>query len=363
MLYHLIYPLHTIDGLSFLNVFRYITFRAAYAAVTSLVLSFLLGPVVIRWLRNQQVLQRVREDGPATHLKKQGTPTMGGILIVASIVVPTLLWADLGNRYVQLAVLSTLWLGLLGFIDDYLLVIRRLRKGMLGRYKLLGQLSLGALIGAVLVFAPLESGLATQTNIPFVKGVMLNLGFFYIPFVALVITGTSNAVNLTDGLDGLASGLAAFAAAAFGGIAYLTGHATFASYLNIPYLAGSGELTVFCATLMGAAVGFLWWNCSPAAVFMGDTGSLALGGCLAIVAVLIKRELLLALVGGVFVMEALSVMMQVASFKMHGRRVFRMAPLHHHFELVGWTEQKVVVRFWIAGALLALLSLSTLKLQ
>lgn len=363
MLYELLVPLSDIEALSFFNVFRYITFRAAYAAVTSLVLCFLMGPVVIRWLRRRQALQRIRDDGPASHQQKAGTPTMGGILIVTAIVVPTLLWADLHNRYVQLAVLSAVWLGAIGFLDDWLLVFRSQRQGLLGRYKLLAQIALGVAVAGTLVFLPLEPEIRTQTNVPFFKDLMLDLGPFYIPFVILVITGSSNAVNLSDGLDGLAAGLAAFAATAFGGMAYLSGHAAFANYLNIPHLAGVGELTVFCATLVGAAVGFLWWNCSPAAVFMGDTGSLSLGGCLAIVAVLIKRELLLFLVGGVFVIEALSVMLQVASYKTRGRRIFRMAPIHHHFELGGWAEQKVVVRFWIVGALLALLSLSTLKLQ
>ncbi len=363
MLYHLLYPLHELDGLGFLNVFRYITFRAAYAAVTSLVLSFLLGPPVIRWLATKQMVQTVRDDGPATHLDKKGTPTMGGLLIVGAVLVPTLLWADLSNRYVQLALVSTVWLALLGFLDDYLLVVKRLRQGLLGRYKLGAQLALGILVGAVLVVWPPNPVLRTHTAVPFVKDVFLNLGPFYVPFVALVMTGSSNAVNLTDGLDGLASGLAAFAAAAFGGVAYLSGHAAFADYLNVPYLPGAGELTIFCAALVGAAVGFLWWNCPPAAVFMGDTGSLCLGGCLAVTAVLIKRELLLFLVGGVFVIETVSVMLQVLSFKTRGVRVFKMAPLHHHFELCGWSEPKVVVRFWIVGALLALLSLTTLKLQ
>jgi len=363
MLYHLLVPLSDIDALSFFNVFRYITFRSAYAAVTSLLLSFLLGPAVVRWLRHLQVVQRVRKDGPQTHMVKEGTPTMGGVLIVAAVVVPTALWADVSNRYVQLALLTTLWLGVLGFVDDYLHIIRREPKGLLGRYKLAAQLILGLIIGLVLVLDPPEPALATRTNVPFLKEVVINFGPFFIPFVMLVITGSSNAVNLTDGLDGLAAGLTAFAAVAFGGIAYLTGHARFSEYLNIPYLAGAGELTIFAATLLGASLGFLWWNCPPASVFMGDTGSLSLGGSLAIIAVLIKRELLLFLVGGVFVLEAVSVMLQVISFKTRGRRIFRMAPIHHHFELSGWAESKVVVRLWIIGALLSLLSLSTLKLQ
>ncbi len=363
MLYHLLVPLSDIDALSFFNVFRYITFRAAYAAVTSLLLSFLLGPSVVRWLRHMQVVQRVRKDGPESHMVKEGTPTMGGVLIVTAIAVPTALWADIANRYVQLALLTTIWLGVLGFVDDYLHIIRKEPKGLLGRYKLLGQIALGLIVGLVLIFDPADPILATRTNIPFLKELMIDLGPLFLPFVVLVITGCSNAVNLTDGLDGLASGLVAFAAVAFGGIAYLTGHAGFSEYLNIPYIAGVGELTVYAATVLGAAIGFLWWNSPPASVFMGDTGSLSLGGSLAIIAVLIKRELLLVLVGGVFVAEALSVMIQVISFKTRGRRVFRMAPLHHHFELGGWPESKVVIRLWIIGALLSLLSLSTLKLQ
>jgi phospho-N-acetylmuramoyl-pentapeptide-transferase len=279
------------------------------------------------------------------------------------VVIPTLLWADLSNRYVQLALLVTVWLGVLGFIDDYLHIIRRAPKGLLGRYKLLAQITLGLVVGIALVADPLNPDMARRTNVPFLKDVMINLGPFYIPFVILVLTGSSNAVNLTDGLDGLASGLVAFAAVAFGGIAYLTGHARFSEYLNIPFIPGVGELTVFAATIVGASLGFLWWNSPPASVFMGDTGSLSLGGSLAIIAILIKRELLLVLVGGVFVAEALSVMLQVASYKTRGRRIFRMAPLHHHFELGGWKESKVVVRLWIIGALLSLLSLSTLKLQ
>lgn len=363
MLYYLLYPLHEIEALSFFNVFRYITFRAAYAAVTSLALCFILGPVVVRWLRHMQVVQKIRKDGPETHYAKEGTPTMGGVLIVAAIVLPTFLWADIMNRYVQLALLVTLWLGMLGFIDDYLHIIRRAPKGLLGRYKLFGQILLGLIVGLVLVLDPADPALTTRTNVPLVKDLMIDLGIFFVPFVILVLTGSSNAVNLTDGLDGLAAGLVAFAAVAFGGIAYLTGHARFSEYLNITYIAGTGELTVFAATVIGAAVGFLWWNCTPAGVFMGDTGSLALGGSLAIIAVLIKRELLLVLVGGVFVLEAVSVMLQVISFKTRGRRIFRMAPIHHHFELMGWAEPKVVVRLWIIGALLSLLSLSTLKLQ
>jgi phospho-N-acetylmuramoyl-pentapeptide-transferase len=288
---------------------------------------------------------------------------MGGLLIVTSIVVPTLLWGNFHSRALWLALLATVWLGALGFLDDYLRVVKGYPKGLLGRYKLAGQILLGALVGIALVVWP-EPGLSSTTiHIPFLKYRYLDFGLLFIPFVILVITASSNAVNLTDGLDGLATGLVAIAALAFAGMCYISGHAKISAYLNITTLPYSGELTVFCAAVLGAALGFLWYNCHPADVFMGDTGSLALGGALGIVAVLIKREFWLVLVGGVFVMEALSVMIQVASFKFTGRRVFRMAPLHHHFELLGWPESRVVLRFYIVGVLLALLSLSTFKLQ
>ena len=361
MLFHLLYPLHTL--FSPLNVFRYITFRSAYAVVTALLVCFFFGPPLIRRLREFKIRQIIRHDGPQTHLTKSGTPTMGGLLIVAGIVVPTLLWASLKNRYVLIAVAVTIILGSLGFLDDYLHVVRKTPKGLLGRYKLLIQIAVGLVVGLILYQYPIESRFATATTIPFVKNRVLDLGLFYIPFVALVITATSNAVNLTDGLDGLASGLTALAAASFAGLAYLSGHIRLAEYLNIPYILGAGELTIFCAAMFGASLGFLWYNTHPADVFMGDTGSLALGGALGTVAVILKKELLLFMVGGIFVAEALSVIIQVVSYKLRGRRVFRMAPLHHHFELRGWPESRVVVRFWIVGMLLALLSLSTLKLQ
>lgn len=361
MLYHLLLPLQ--DVFSGFNVVRYITFRSAYAAVTALILSFVLGPYLVRRLRAFKVKQIIRRDGPQSHHAKSETPTMGGILIVLAIAVPTILWSTLDNPYVLMAVGVTLVLGALGFIDDYLHVVRKTPKGLLGRYKLVVQLGLGLAVGSILYFYPNEPLLGASTTIPFLKSQYLDLGIFYIPFVALVITSTSNAVNLTDGLDGLATGLVALCAAAFCGLSYLSGNAKLAEYLNIPFLAGSGELTVFCAAMVGASLGFLWFNSHPADVFMGDTGSLSLGGALGIVAVLLKKELLLFLVGGIFVAEALSVIIQVVSFKTRKKRVFRMAPLHHHFELKGWPESRVVVRFWIAGLLLALLSLSTLKLQ
>jgi len=364
MFYEWIYPLHHLPGLGALNVFRYITFRAAYAAITALLLCFVLGPPMIAWLRRVKLGQRVREEGPQSHLTKAGTPTMGGVLIVTAIVIPCLLWGNFHSRPLWIAVGATVWLGAIGFLDDWLRVVKGLRKGLLGRYKLAGQITLGLAIGAMLLLWPEPGGLPpTATQVPFLKFRWLDFGWLFIPFIVVVVTGASNAVNLTDGLDGLASGLMAIAALAFAGMCYLGGHVKFSEYLNLVYLPYSGELTVFCAAVFGASLGFLWYNCHPADVFMGDTGSLALGGALGTVAVLIKRELWLVLVGGVFVAEALSVMIQVASFKLWGRRVFRMSPLHHHFELSGWAESRVVLRFYIVGALLALLALSTYKLQ
>jgi len=330
---------------------------AAFAGVV------LVGPVYIGLLQRLGFGKQIRSEGPAGHLGKAGTPTMGGILILIAIVLPTIMWADLGNRNVLLALFATLWLGGIGFVDDYLHVVKGVRTGLLGRYKLAGQVALGIIVGTVLLLFPTEHVPATWTTVPFLKFNYVNFGIFFIPFVSLVITGSSNAVNLTDGLDGLASGLMAFAAVTFAGLCYVSGNVKFSQYLTVLYLPGSGELTVFCAAVLGASLGFLWFNCHPAEVFMGDTGSLALGGALGTVAVLIKREFLLLVVGGVFVAEALSVMIQVLSFKLYHKRVFRMAPLHHHFELIGWKESKVVTRFYIAAALLALISLSTLKLQ
>jgi phospho-N-acetylmuramoyl-pentapeptide-transferase len=361
--YEWVYPLHELPGLGALNVFRYITFRAAYAAVTALVLCYVFGPPMIRWLAAVKLGQRIREEGPRAHLAKAGTPTMGGLLILVAIVVPTLLWGNLHAREVWLALIGTVWLGAIGFLDDWLRVVKGFPKGLLGRYKLAGQFVLGLAIGLVLVMWPRPELPATTTHVPFLKFQFVNFGWLFVPFVILVITATSNAVNLTDGLDGLASGLVAIAALAFAGLSYLSGHVRFSEYLNITYLAYGAELTVFCAAVFGAALGFLWYNCHPADVFMGDTGSLALGGALGVVAVLIKREFWLLLVCGVFVAETLSVMIQVTSFRLFGRRVFRMSPLHHHFELAGWAESRVVLRFYVIGALLALLSLSTLKLQ
>ena len=361
MLYHLLYPLH--EYFSVLNVFRYITFRAAYSTVTALFIAFILGPWFIRMLRRRNVCDQIREDVPDTHESKRGTPTMGGLLILAAIIIPSLLWCNLANRYVQITLATTVWMGLIGFLDDYLSVVKRKRKGLVGRYKLAGQLVFGLGLGFFLYYFPIRDDVGTLTSIPFMKGLFINFGPFYIPLVMLVLTATSNAVNLTDGMDGLAIGLGAFCFLAFAGLAYLAGHSVFSDYLNIMYLEGAGELSIYCMAVVGASLGFLWYNAHPAQVFMGDTGSLALGGALGVVAVLIKRELLLLLIGGVFVAEALSVIIQVVSFKLRGKRVFKMAPLHHHFELSGWSESKIVVRMWIIATLLILMSLSTLKLQ
>ena len=366
MLYHLLYPLH--EAFSAFNVFRYITFRAAYAMVTALLISFLLGPLFIRLLKKYQVYQPIREEGPKTHLAKSGTPTMGGLLILTATLVPSLLWCNLTNPYVQVVVIATVWMGLIGFLDDYLRVKKRRPKGLVGRYKLAGQMTFGAGLGLFLYFNPVMSDAGTLTSVPFMKGLFINwdffgIGIFYVLLVMLVITASSNSVNLSDGIDGLAIGLCAFAFLAFAGLAYLSGHKGFSDYLNIMYLEGAGELSIYCMSVVGAALGFMWYNSHPAQVFMGDTGSLSLGGALGVVAVLLKRELLLVVIGGLFVAEALSVILQVASFKLTGKRIFKMAPLHHHFELLGWHENKVVVRFWIIAALLVLLSLSTLKLQ
>ena len=363
MLYHLLFPLS--DEFTFLNVFRYITFRAAYATVTALLISFVAGPYVIEWLRRLKLGQKIREEGPASHQSKAGTPTMGGILILLSIVIPVLLWANLTNASIWIMLWVTVTLGLLGFLDDYLRVVKHVRSGLMGRYKLVGQGVVGLVVAlGILYLNPFGAVKETTTSLPFVKERLFDLGLLYIPFVILVITASSNAVNLSDGLDGLAIGLVIPPAVAFGALAYVSGNAIFAEYLNIPHLEESGELAVYAGAFVGAAMGFLWYNAHPAQVFMGDTGSLSLGGTLAVLAILIKRELLLVVVGGIFVVETLSVIIQVLSFRFRGgKRIFRMAPIHHHFEELGWPETRVVVRFWILSILLALVTLSTVKLQ
>ena len=361
MFYHLFTPLS--DAFSAFNLFRYITFRSAYAVVTALVIAIWFGPAIVAALKRRQIRESIRREGPQSHLSKEGTPTMGGIIIILSIVVPTLLWADLTNRYIQLILAVTVGMGFIGWIDDYYKAVKGQPKGLVAKKKLAGQLVLGLLLGIILYVWPPAPEFTTSTDIPFLKNVVLPLGILYIPFVLIVVTGTSNAVNLSDGLDGLAIGLSGIAFIAFAAICYVTGRADFSHYLAITYLPGAGELTIYCAATLGAALGFLWFNSYPAEVFMGDTGALALGGALGAVAILVKKELLLVILGGVFVVEALSVIVQVLSFRYTGKRVFRMAPLHHHFELLGWSEPKVVVRFWIIGAICALITLSTLKIR
>ncbi len=361
MLYHLLAPLSKYF-IAF-NLFRYITFRTAGATFTALLISFLFGPGIIRRLRERRVMERIREDGPSSHMVKEGTPTMGGIIILTSVLFSALLWAQLKNEYTFLLVLTTLWMGGIGLLDDYLKAKRGKSKGLVGRYKLAGQLAWGLSLGLILVLIPPHPSYATSTSLPFFKDVVINFGLFYIPFVILVIVGTSNAINLTDGLDGLAVGLVGICALSLAIVTYVTGRVDFSRYLKIFYLPGCGELAVYCGALLGASLGFLWFNTHPAQVFMGDTGALALGGALGAISVLAKQELLLLILGGIFVAEAASVMMQVVSFRARGRRIFKMAPLHHHFELLGWKEPKVVVRLWIVGIILALLSLSTLKIR
>jgi len=362
MLYHLLYPLA--DEVSVFNLFRYITFRTGGAIITAMILSFVIGQPLIDWLRAKQGKgQPIRDDGPESHLlTKRGTPTMGGFLILIGIGVGTLLWADLTNRYVWAVLIVTFGFGLIGFADDYLKVTKQNPKGVPGKLKLLATIviSLGVSAWIVSIMAP---PLNTSLAVPFFKDVLLNLGWFVVPFAVFVIVGASNAVNLTDGLDGLAIVPVMIAAASFGLIAYLVGNMVFSNYLQIHYVPGAGELAVFCGALVGAGIGFLWFNAPPAMVFMGDTGSLSLGGALGTISVITKHELVLAIIGGLFVLETVSVMVQVASFKLTGKRVFRMAPLHHHFEKKGWKEPTVVIRFWIIAVILALAGLSTLKLR
>lgn len=360
MIYHLLYPLRY-KFFAF-NVFRYITFRFACAILTALLINFIFGPWVIRKLRELKVGQQVRSDGPETHLSKAGTPTMGGLLILMAVAVPTLMWSDLTNRYVLLVLAVTILFGAIGFYDDYLKVVRKKSEGLKARYKFGWQVLIGATVGLLLYFNPMDP-YKTMLTIPFFKQWFINLAWFYIPFVAVVLVGSSNAVNLTDGLDGLAIGLVGIAAAANAFLVYIGGNRVFANYLAVLYLPGTGELTVFCGALIGASLGFLWFNAHPAEVFMGDVGSLALGGALGMLAVLTKHEIILVIIGGIFVAEALSVIFQVASFKSRGKRIFRMAPIHHHFEKSGWAESKVIIRFWILGVILALVGLSTLKLR
>ncbi len=386
MFYWILYPLR--ESASIFNLFGYITFRAAGATFTAMIIAFAAGPFIIRFLKKHQIGQTVRDDGPRSHLKKEGTPTMGGFIILLSVLLAIMLWGRLNNRSLMVVLISTIWMGLIGLLDDYLKVVRQCSKGLIGRYKLAGQFALGIALGAWLCFSPVTPGsthphpslipsvrtidlestrdidiISTETTVPFFKGIRIDLGLFYIIFVALVLVGTANAVNLTDGLDGLATGVSLVSILTFGVMAYLLGHVRFSDYLQFSYLPGVGEVSIFAGAMAGASLGFLWFNAPPATVFMGDTGSLALGGAIGSMAVVTKNELLLFLVGGVFVVEVLSVVLQVSWFKRTGKRIFLMAPIHHHFELKGWMESKVVIRFWIIAAILGLLGLTTLKIR
>ena len=372
MLYHLLYPLR--EYISGLNVIRYITVRAGGAAVLALLVSFIIGPIIIKKLKKAQLREEIRSDGPQSHLKKAGTPTMGGLIILGAVIIPTLLFARLDNLYIQLTLFGLIAIGIVGFLDDYLKVRKKKKKGLIGKYKIAGQVIVGLILGIIITtyaeqLGPQYAANVTSTTLPFFKNLLLDFGIFYIPMIILIITATSNGVNLTDGLDGLAIGVVGIASLAAAIMCYISGHVVFADYLNIIYLEGSGELTIFALALVGASLGFLWFNSHPAQVFMGDVGSLSMGGAMGILFILIKKELLLLIIGGIFVIEALSVIIQRYYFKYtkkkygEGRRVFKMAPIHHHFELLGWHESKVVVRFWIIEILLVLISLTTFKIR
>ncbi|MBM3243953.1 MAG: phospho-N-acetylmuramoyl-pentapeptide-transferase [Candidatus Omnitrophica bacterium] len=362
MLYNLLYPFS--NQISTLNLFRYITFRAAMAALTSFIISLLLGPFVIRKLKGLKVQEKVNKGDSLAldnlHHGKRDTPTMGGILILAAVIFSTLLWADITNKFIWVVLFSTIWLGITGFIDDYLKQSRQRAKGLNPKAKFASQVTLGLILGGVFMLGFKDS---LRLDLPFLKNISLDLDGLYIIFVILVIAGTSNAVNLTDGLDGLAIGIVVMVALAFSVLCYVSGNIRLSEYLLIPYIKGSGELTIFCASILGAGLGFLWFNCYPASIFMGDVGSLALGGALGTVALLIRKEFLLILVGGIFVVEALSVILQVGSFRLTKKRIFKIAPLHHHFQFLNWPENKVIVRFWIIAALLAIMTIVTLKIR
>ncbi|MCP3981631.1 MAG: phospho-N-acetylmuramoyl-pentapeptide-transferase [bacterium] len=361
MFYHLLYPLHTAFGA--FNVFRYVTFRTAMAALTALLVSLLLGPYLIRRLQQFQIGQEIREEGPSSHQTKRGTPTMGGLLVITAAVLPTLLWADLNNSFIWIAVGATLAFGAIGFVDDYLKVVRKRSLGLNARSKFALQVLVALAIGVVLLWMAGRGSFSSTLSLPFLKSFTPDLAWFFPVLVVLVLAGSANGVNLTDGLDGLAIGALLIAWSTFAILCYACGHAIVADYLGITNVRGAAELTVFCGSVVGAGMGFLWFNSHPAEVFMGDVGSMAMGGALGTVAVMIKQEVLLILVGGLFVVEAASVILQVGSFKLRGKRIFRMSPLHHHFELAGWSESKVVIRFWILAVLFSLLSLATLKLR
>ena len=357
------------DSISLFNLFEYITFRSGISAIIALLISFTIGPWVIHILQKNQIGEEIRHTGPNSHMKKRGTPTMGGVIILIAVLLPTLLFSDVFSSFIQMILFSTVWMGFIGFLDDYLKIIKKYKRGLIARYKMAGQVILGCFISYWIYQLPEYSILNTKTTVPFLKNAEIDLGMFYPLMVIIVITGTSNAVNLTDGLDGLAAGLLAICFTVFSAIAYISGRVDFSNYLNILYLPGAGELAIFSSAMAGACIGYLWYNAHPAEVFMGDTGSLSAGAALGTLAVLLKKELLLFIIGGVFVWEAVSVIIQLFYFKLtknlkgQGKRFFKMAPIHHHYELSNWPETKIVVRFWIIGLLLALLSLTTFKIR
>ncbi len=374
MLYYILDQLYMQFHIPGFGLVRFITFRAAAAAVTALIIAFWIGPKIIRKLKEKQIGEAAKVEAPKTHLTKAGTPTMGGLIVLASVLIPTILWGNLGNLYVVLIIFVTAALGIVGFLDDYLKVVRKKPKGLIGRYKIAGQVFVGVVVGSVIYFLPefIDKDLVplrSSTTVPFFKNLEFDFGILYIPVVIFVITATSNAVNLTDGLDGLAIGLVAIVSLTLAVMTYISGNAVVSSYLTIPFLRGSGELTIYCTALAGASLGFLWFNAYPAQVFMGDTGSLALGGAIGALCVLIKKELLLPTLGGIFLAETLSVIIQRLYFKYtkkkygEGKRVFRMAPLHHHFEMLGWPEPKIVTRFYVVAILMMILSLATFKVR
>jgi len=351
------------------DVFRFITWRSALAAITAMIISFWIGPMILRRLNEKRIADEIRDDGPKSHIAKAGTPTMGGVIILLSILVPVLFWSDLRNTYVLIILLSTVWMGIVGFIDDYLKVFKRLKRGLVAKYKLLNQIALGLSVACLIYFLPEFSEINSITTIPFLKSIEFDFSYYYIPLMVFIITATSNAVNLTDGLDGLAIGCVGISFMALALISYVSGNEIYSRYLNIIYLPGNGELTVYCAAVIGASLGFLWFNSFPAQVIMGDTGALALGGAIGTLSILVKKEFLLPILGGIFFAEALSVLIQRYYFKYtkkkygEGKRVFRMAPLHHHFELKGIPEPKIVTRFYIIAVILAIVTFATFKIR
>jgi phospho-N-acetylmuramoyl-pentapeptide-transferase len=369
MLYYLLDYINELYSPPGFGVFKFLSFRSSLAAITALFLAFVVGPKIIKFLRKKQIGETIRELGPQSHKLKEGTPTMGGVIIIFSVVLPVVLWADVNSIYIILVLVGTIWLGFVGFVDDYMKVVMKKSSGLIARYKLLGQVMIGLLVGCAVYFLPEFSEYNTQTTLPFMKNLNFDFAILYIPAVVFIITATSNAVNLTDGLDGLAIGSMIIVMIAVAILSYVSGNKIYADYLNVIYLEGSGELTVFIAAFIGAGLGFLWYNFYPAQIFMGDTGSLALGGAFGIIAILIKKELLIPILGGVFFIETLSVIIQRMYFKYtkkktgEGKRVFKMAPLHHHYELLGWAEPKIVIRFYIATIIFAIISLATFKIR